>query len=165
MRTSRGSWTRTGLAIAFVVLVGSVAVSTGASAQLFTPTPTTTAAPVGPTTTTTAKAAAQPALVGGGGDDPGSTKGVVPPAYRKIISSVKRSRANNTNSLLAALQPLIASGMSKTDAAIVGFGRFPIAGLTNFTDDWLNARFTPVFHLHEGTDLFAPMGTPVARAG
>jgi hypothetical protein len=51
--------------------------------------------------------------------------------------------------------------MTKTDAAVLGFGRFPVAGPANFTDDWLNPRFTPVFHLHEGTDIFAPMGTPV----
>ena len=55
--------------------------------------------------------------------------------------------------------------MSKTQAAIVGFGRFPVAGPTNFTDDWLNPRFTPVFHLHEGTDIFAPIGHAGARAG
>jgi hypothetical protein len=62
---------------------------------------------------------------------------------------------------MAALQPLIDAGMTPTQAAVAGFGHFPVAGQANFTDDWLNPRFTPVFHLHEGTDIFAAMGTPV----
>jgi hypothetical protein len=86
---------------------------------------------------------------------------VIPPGYAQIIASVKRSRANNTAGLLSALGPLVERGMTPTQAAIVGFGHFPVAGAANFTDDWLNPRFTPVFHLHEGTDIFAAMGTPV----
>ena len=149
---------RGAIALAVLILTGYVAVSSGASAQILPPTTTTSAAPVTPTTEAPKS---QPKLVGGGGDDPGATKGVIPPGYAKIIASVKRSKANNTNGLLAALQPLVDHGMPKVDAAILGFGRFPVAGTANFTDDWLNPRFTPVFHLHEGTDIFAPMGTPV----
>jgi len=161
MRTNRGPWVRAVLALAVVTLIGGIAVTRGASAQLITPTTTTTAPPASPTTTEAPKSGTAPKLVGGGGDDPGSAKGVIPPGYAKIIASVKRSRANNTSGLIAALQPLVDHGMDKTQAAIVGFGRFPVAGPTNFTDDWLNPRFTPAFHLHEGTDLFAPLGTPV----
>ena len=166
MRTSRGFGARVTLALAVVVLIGTTVASRGAYAQLLGPSPTTTTPPAAPSpTTTTAPAKTTPTtapkLVGGGGDDPGSTNGTIPPAYAKIIASVKRSKANNTNALLAALQPLIDHGMNATQAAIVGFGRFPVAGPAKFSDDWLNPRFTPVFHLHEGTDIFAGMGTPV----
>ena len=42
---------------------------------------------------------------------------------------------------------------------MVGFGRFPVAGLATFSDDWLMPRFTGTFHLHHGTDVFAAGGT------
>ncbi len=157
MRTT-STMARGAFALAIVLLCGWIAAGTGASAELVGPSTTTTAAPVSPSTTTSTT---QPKLVGGGGDDPGATRGVVPPAYAKIIASVKRSRANNTLGLIAALRPLVERGMTPTQAATVGFGHFPVAGPANFTDDWLNPRFTPVFHLHEGTDIFAPQGTPV----
>ncbi len=148
--------------LAIVLLLGYVAVATDASAQLVEPTPTsTTQPPLAPTTTAPPKSNTPPAPATGGGDDPGNATGVIPPGYAKIIASVKRSKANNTSALMAALQPLVAAGMTPTQAAIAGFGHFPVAGQANFTDDWLNPRFTPVFHLHEGTDIFAAMGTPV----
>jgi murein DD-endopeptidase MepM/ murein hydrolase activator NlpD len=154
---------RGAFALAIVILLGYIAVATGASAQLVEPTPTTTAAPVAPTTTAAPKTTptTEPKLVGGGGDDGTVTTGVIPPGYAKIIASVKRSRANNTLGLVAALQPLVERGMTPAQAAILGFGHFPVAGAANFTDDWLNPRFTPVFHLHEGTDIFSASGTPV----
>jgi murein DD-endopeptidase MepM/ murein hydrolase activator NlpD len=147
--------------MAIVVLLGYVAVANDASAQLVEPTPTSTTTPIAPTTSTPAKSPPSTAPTSGAGDDPGNATGVIPPGYAKIIASVKRSRANNTNGLMAALQPLVDSGMSPAQAAVAGFGHFPVAGAANFTDDWLNPRFTPVFHLHEGTDIFAAMGTPV----
>src|SRR5262249_19677118 len=146
---------------AIVLLLGYVAVANDASAQLVEPTPTSTTIVVSPTTTTTPKTTPTTPPQSGGGDDPGDTTGVIPPGYAKIIASVKRSKANNTYALMTALQPLVDAGMTPTQAAIAGFGHFPVAGPANFTDDWLNPRFTPVFHLHEGTDIFAAMGTPV----
>lgn len=154
---------RGAIALTVLIIAAYMAVGSGASAQILPPTTTTTTAPGSPGTTAPPdKSQPNPSqLVGGGGDDASSTQGVIPPGYAKIIASVKRSRANNTDALFAALQPLVDLGMDKTQVAIIGFGRFPVAGVANFTDDWLNPRFTPVFHLHEGTDLFAPMGTPV----
>jgi hypothetical protein len=52
-------------------------------------------------------------------------------------------------------------GLTLEEAAIAGFGHFPVAGLADYRDDWLEARFGPPFHLHEGTDIFAARGTPV----
>jgi murein DD-endopeptidase MepM/ murein hydrolase activator NlpD len=154
---------RGALGLAIVLLLGYVAVASDASADLVEPTPTSTTQPLAPTTTAPSKTtpSTEPQLVGGGGDDGTVTTGVIPPGYAKIIASVKRSKPNNTTALMAALAPLLDAGMTPTQAAIAGFGHFPVGGQANFTDDWLNPRFTPVFHLHEGTDIFASSGTPV----
>jgi len=38
---------------------------------------------------------------------------------------------------------------------------FIVGGLAYFSDDWGFPRYTPVPHLHEGTDVFADEGTPL----
>ena len=86
---------------------------------------------------------------------------VVPPGFQQMINSVRRSKANSTTNLLAALQPLQDLGLTQEEAIAQGFGRFPIAGYATFVDDWWFPRFTPSFHLHQGTDIFAAHGTPV----
>lgn len=134
--------------------------------------PTSTTSP--PSTTTTATDAppgededppVPPDDAGGNGpqgDGAGSGGAqIIPPEYRARIAAIKRTRANNTAALIDAVRPLIDRGLTEQEAAIVGFGQFPIAGYATFTDDWWFARFNPTFHLHEGTDVFAPMGTPV----
>ena len=105
----------------------------------------------------------QPPPVDGGGDGtppPGAPQ-VVPPDIQAQINSIKRTKPNNTSKLLAALRPLIDLGMSEQEAIAVGFGRFPMAGQANYSHDWWYPRFVPTFHLHEGTDIFAALGTPV----
>ncbi|HUR48955.1 MAG TPA: M23 family metallopeptidase [Acidimicrobiales bacterium] len=92
--------------------------------------------------------------------DPSAPR-VVPPGFQELINSVRRSKANSTTSLLAALQPLQDLGLTAEEAIAQGFGRFPIAGYATFVDDWWFPRFTPSFHLHQGTDIFAVHGTPV----
>ena len=52
-------------------------------------------------------------------------------------------------------------GLTMEEAAIAGFGHFPVAGDASYRDDWWEARFGPPFHLHQGTDIFAARGTPV----
>jgi hypothetical protein len=52
-------------------------------------------------------------------------------------------------------------GFTSQEAALAGFGHFPVAGDADWNDDWLEARFGPPFHLHQGTDIFAARGTPV----
>ena len=86
---------------------------------------------------------------------------VIPPEFSGIISSVRRTGPRNTLALLDALRSLEDVGLRPEEAALVGMGRFPVAGRANYTDDWLNPRFTPTFHLHQGTDIFATRGTPV----
>jgi hypothetical protein len=74
---------------------------------------------------------------------------------------VVRTPPNSTAALLAALQPLIDMGLTPDQAYALGMGRFPVAGLANFSDDWLEPRFDGGFHFHHGTDVFAPGGTPI----
>ena len=37
---------------------------------------------------------------------------------------------------------------------------FPVAGPASYSDDWHAPRTAGGFHLHEGCDIFAPLGTP-----
>ena len=123
---------------------------------------TTTTAP--PTTTTVVPRAAEqpPQVPPGGGDDPAGAEGrTVPPEYVPLIKSVKRTAAKDTAGLVAAVDRMVSGGVSREEAIAAVFGRFPVGGSASYVDDWWFPRFTPVFHLHEGTDIFAPAGTPV----
>lgn len=91
----------------------------------------------------------------------GGGYGVLPPGAAEIINSYPRTPPSSTRALLAALAPLVEAGMTETEAAVVGFGRFPVAGLATYSHDWLYPRWVPSFHFHEGTDIFAAHGTPV----
>jgi murein DD-endopeptidase MepM/ murein hydrolase activator NlpD len=118
------------------------------------PAPTTTAAPAAPAG---APKAATPA--------PATTTtvapGVVPREYIPLINSVRRTGPRSTKPLLDALRPMQDLGMTAEEAALLGFGRFPVAGMADYSDDWWHARFGPPFHLHQGTDIFGARGTPV----
>jgi hypothetical protein len=87
--------------------------------------------------------------------------GVIPPEFVSIINSVRRTGGRTTVALLDALRPLQDLGLTSEEAAISGFGHFPVAGAANYRDDWFEPRFGPPFHLHKGTDIFAARGTPV----
>jgi murein DD-endopeptidase MepM/ murein hydrolase activator NlpD len=41
---------------------------------------------------------------------------------------------------------------------------FPVFGAAVYSNDWHYPRYTPSFHLHEGTDIFAARGTPVVSS-
>jgi murein DD-endopeptidase MepM/ murein hydrolase activator NlpD len=98
--------------------------------------------------------------VGGDGAPPTPDQ-VIPPEFVPMINSVKRTPPNSTGNLLLALRPLVDLGMSQTDAAVAGFGRFPVAGPATWYDDWWEPRFSGTFHLHQGNDIVAVAGTPV----
>jgi murein DD-endopeptidase MepM/ murein hydrolase activator NlpD len=118
------------------------------------PAPTTTAAPGTPAAGATPKA-------GGPTTTTTTPYGVIPPQYIPIINSVRRTGSNSTAALMAALRPMQDLGLTSEEAAIAGFGHFPVAGMADYSDDWLEPRFGPPFHLHQGTDIFAARGLPV----
>jgi len=90
-----------------------------------------------------------------------ATARTIPPEAQRQINSVRRTGSNNTTQLLGQLSPLLGLGLTTEEVALVGFGQFPVAGEAYYSDDWYQARFTPVFHLHKGTDVFAARGTPL----
>lgn len=47
------------------------------------------------------------------------------------------------------------------EVAQIGFGQFPVGGMTDFRDTWMAPRPNPRLHWHKGTDIFAPAGTVV----
>ena len=78
------------------------------------------------------------------------------------MDSVPRTPASTTKTLLAALRPLTELfGVPPEEAAAMGFGRFPVQGEASYVHDWWFPRFGPSWRLHQGTDIFAPTGTPV----
>jgi hypothetical protein len=85
----------------------------------------------------------------------------VPPDIQRVIDSVPRTPPSSTKLLLATIQPLIGLGVNPVDAAVLAFGQFPVAGLANYSDDWLYPRFSGGFHLHQGNDIFADLGVPI----
>jgi murein DD-endopeptidase MepM/ murein hydrolase activator NlpD len=121
---------------------------------LLTPPTTPTTAP--PTTTTE-----PPPPASGDGTAAPKDAGAFPPELQAMVDSVRRTPANNTKKLVAALAPLEQYGLDATQRAIVGFGRFPVAGVATWSDDWWFPRFGPGWRLHQGVDIFAPYGTPV----
>ncbi|HVE91637.1 MAG TPA: M23 family metallopeptidase [Actinomycetota bacterium] len=95
-------------------------------------------------------------------EDPGpggTPASAIPPGFK--IPVFPRTPARNTIKLVAMLEKATSIGLTLEEALLQGMGRFPVAGLSYWSDDWANPRFTPVFHLHEGLDIFADFGTPV----
>jgi len=126
--------------------------------------PTTTVAPATPTTAAPAAGGASPNPAPGAPATTTTTKlapGVIPQEYIPLINSVRRTGARSTKPLLDALRPLQDLGLTAEEAAIAGFGHFPVAGMADYADDWWEPRFGPPFHLHQGTDIFGARGTPV----
>jgi murein DD-endopeptidase MepM/ murein hydrolase activator NlpD len=70
----------------------------------------------------------------------------------------------NTARLVSLLAGLTQRGMSLEKAFLKVVGPFPVAGLAWWSDDWHAARCCPFPHLHQGLDIFAPIGTPLVAA-
>jgi pimeloyl-ACP methyl ester carboxylesterase len=47
--------------------------------------------------------------------------------------------------------------MPVQQALIEGMGQFPVAGIAFWSDDWMNPRYVPVFHLHGDRDRLIPI--------
>lgn len=102
-----------------------------------------------------------PGNLGGEGDAVPADAGPFPAELRAKMNSVRRSGARSSDQLVDALKALTDLGVPLDEAMRVGMGRFPIAGRTNFINDWWFPRFGPGWRLHEGTDLFAARNTPL----
>ncbi len=96
-----------------------------------------------------------------------TTSTTVPPASLSagqvdaVLRDQQRSGASSTAALLDALRPLQNLGMTPLEALVLGMGQFPVLGLANWTDDWLDPRAGPPPHQHQGTDVFSAFDTPV----
>jgi murein DD-endopeptidase MepM/ murein hydrolase activator NlpD len=97
----------------------------------------------------------------------GATSTTRPPASlspgqaEAFVRDQQRTAASSTAALLEALQPLQNLGMTAREAMTVGMGEFPVLGLANWNDDWLDYRAGPPVHAHQGTDVFSAFDTPV----
>ncbi|MDE0804562.1 MAG: M23 family metallopeptidase [Acidimicrobiales bacterium] len=140
-------------------------VDTSTTTTTVPPSTTTTAPPATTTTTTVPPVTTTPddASDGGGdgdGGDPTAPR-TVPSDAQQIINSVVRSGPSSSEALFEAVQELVDLGLTTEEAVRIGFGRFPVAGVANYTHDWLFPRYGPGFRFHHGTDVFAPFGTPL----
>jgi murein DD-endopeptidase MepM/ murein hydrolase activator NlpD len=100
-------------------------------------------------------------VAGDDGEVPPPDAGPFPAHLQALMDSIQRTGSNNTRALMEALAPLGQYGLTPEEAAIVGFGRFPVAGEATYSHDWWFPRFGPGWRLHQGTDIFAARGTPV----
>ncbi|MGH2554443.1 MAG: M23 family metallopeptidase [Actinomycetota bacterium] len=79
------------------------------------------------------------------------------PPMRRLPGDSPRRGPRSTAQVIEILEGL---GLSEAEIARI-IAPFPILGPASYGDDWGNPRYQPYFHLHEGTDIFAPRGTPV----
>ena len=99
--------------------------------------------------------------------DTGTSTTTLPPASLSasqadmFVRDQARTAAGSTAALIEALRPLQNLGMTPQEALALGMGRFPLLGLANWNDDWLDYRAGPPVHAHQGTDIFAAFDTPV----
>lgn len=78
-----------------------------------------------------------------------------------FVRDQARTAAGSTAALIDALRPLQNLGMTPQEVLGLGMGRFPVLGLANWNDDWLDFRAGPPVHAHQGTDVFSSFDTPV----
>lgn len=121
------------------------------------PTPTATAAPPAPLP----KPAAVPVPSPVAKAPPAPVLPRQPATPAMQLPSVGRPGPRTTAAMLDLVQQLERAGLSREEATRVGMGRFPVGGRANYGDDWHAPRYSPRFHLHKGTDVFAARGTPV----
>jgi murein DD-endopeptidase MepM/ murein hydrolase activator NlpD len=81
--------------------------------------------------------------------------------FKLVVPNIARTRPRNTGRLVDLLEPLTAYGLPLQQVLVEGMGRFPVAGVAWYRDDWLNPRYNPEPHLHRGLDIWADYGTPI----
>ncbi len=98
----------------------------------------------------------------GAPDDEKSDK--LPPELDRstlVVPVIPRTRGRNTGRLVDLLEPLTDYGLPLQQVLVEGMGRFPVAGVAWYRDDWLHPRYSPTPHLHRGLDIWAEFATPV----
>ena len=174
-----------GYAVAFLVLV--LATSSTAQVGLFpTPTPSPTRTPTPTSTLPPSPGPTEAPLpseepIPTGIEEPKETKSPIPSlspssspadelnddlppeleAPALVVPNILRTRPRNTAKLVDLLEPLAEHGLPLDSVLVEGMGRFPVAGIAYYRDDWLNPRYNPTPHLHKGLDIFADFGTPI----
>jgi murein DD-endopeptidase MepM/ murein hydrolase activator NlpD len=93
--------------------------------------------------------------------DPGKLPPELEQTPQLVVPVIPRTRPRNTARLVDLLEPLTRYGFSLEQVLVEGMGRFPVAGVAYYRDDWLHPRYTPTPHLHKGLDIFADFGTPI----
>jgi hypothetical protein len=63
--------------------------------------------------------------------------------------------------ILASISP---TGQPQLSDILQVIGRFPVAGLASWSNDWHAYRCCPTPHLHKGLDISAAFGTPVVAS-
>jgi peptidase M23-like protein len=71
---------------------------------------------------------------------------------------------HSTARLMAILAALSSDGNPRLEDVLSVVGPFPVAGLSWWQNDWHAYRCCPYPHIHQGLDMFAPIGTPVVAA-
>ena len=95
------------------------------------------------------------------GDVPAPAVSLTPGQADAFVRDQARTAAGSTAALIEALRPLQNLGMTAQEALALGMGQFPVLGLANWNDDWLDYRAGPPVHAHQGTDVFSAFDTPV----
>lgn len=137
----------------------STVTTTTTSTTTTTAPATTTPRSTTPTTSSTGPASPPPVA---GGDEAVNGPIVLPPELQAMVNAVRRTAPNDNAKLLDVVRVYASSAHIPLEQAMVlGLGHFPVAGPAHWVHDWLLPRRGPPIHLHEGTDVFAAMGTPI----
>ena len=81
-----------------------------------------------------------------------------------MVPDIARTPAQNTLRLVDLLGPVSDRGVPVEQALIMASAPFPVAGAAYYSHDFGFPRYVPFPHLHEGTDIFATMGTPIVAS-
>lgn len=123
-----------------------------------TPTPTQSSPSPRPTPTHHAPPTARPtpsAIPARPAPDPAAVRGIE--AWR----TRPKTPSHTTTELLSLIQQTLPGATPTLAQLRVGFGRFPVVGYVWYQDDYGAPRYNTTYAPHEGTDLFAVVGTPV----
>ncbi|HEU5001188.1 MAG TPA: M23 family metallopeptidase [Actinomycetota bacterium] len=80
------------------------------------------------------------------------------PAPRPLVFN--RTPGRTSQNLVNAAVKDAPPGVPVQQELVAIAAPFPVAGSAHYQDDWGNYRSTPCPHLHQGNDIFAPMGAP-----